>query len=68
MEMTVKKMIEILSVYPMDKKVHVNEIGENLRGELVFRYYNPEDEEYFERKAREREKEREREDTFASRW
>ena len=68
MEMTVKRMIEILSVYPMDKKVHVNEICENLRGELVFRYYNPEDEEYFERKAREREKEREREDTFASRW
>jgi len=66
--MTVKRMIEILSEYPMDKKVHVNEIGENLRGELVFRYYNPKDEEYFERKAREREKEREREDTFASRW
>ena len=37
MEMTVKRMIEILSEYPMDKKVHVNEIGENLRGELVFR-------------------------------
>lgn len=37
MKMTVKRMIEILSEYPMDKKVHVNEIVENLRGELVFR-------------------------------
>ena len=55
----------------MDKKVHVNEIGENLRGELVFRYYNPETEEYFRRKEKEREEERERDrdmPTFASRW
>ena len=71
MEMTVKKLIEVLSEYPMDKKVHVNEIGENLIGELIFRYYKPEDEEYFERKEREREEERERGrdmPTFASRW
>lgn len=71
MEMTVKKMIEILSEYPMNKKVHVNEIGENLIGELVFRYNNPDNEEYFRRKEREREEERERGrdmPTFANRW
>lgn len=71
MGITVKRLIEILSEYPMDKKVHVNEIGENLKGELVFRYYNPETEEYFRRKEKEREEERERGrdmPTFADRW
>ena len=69
--MTVKRMIDILSKYPIDKKVHVNEIGENLRGELIFRYHNPEVEEYFRRKEKEREEEAERGrdmPTFASRW
>lgn len=71
MEMTVKKMIEILSKYPMNKKVHVNEIGENLIGELVFRYNRPETEDYIRRKEKEREAERERGrdmPTFADRW
>lgn len=65
--MTVKRMIEILSEYPMDKKVHVNEIGENLRGELVLRYNVPEDEDYFRRKEKERERDRDML-TFADRW
>lgn len=71
MEMTVKKLIKVLSKYPMDKKVHVNEIGENLIGELVLRYNTPRDDDYFERKEREREEERERGrdmPTFADRW
>ena len=65
--MTVKKLIEVLSEYPMDKKVHVNEISENLIGELVFRYNVPENEEYFRRKEKERERSRDM-PTFASRW
>lgn len=69
---TVEELINVLSKYPKDKKIHSNAICENLRGELVLTHKATDDEiEYIARREKEREEEAERGrdmPTFGSRW
>lgn len=69
---TVEELINVLSKYPKDKKIHSNAICENLRGELILTHKVTDEEiEYIARREKEREVEAERGrdiPTFGSRW
>jgi hypothetical protein len=69
---TVEELINALSKYPKDKKVHTNQICENVKGEILLMHKTTDEEiEYMRRREKEREEEAERGrdmPTFASRW